>query len=338
MQSDLCWEACELLQQLMESYVSGSPGMVMGMIKHLSPDILVIGTGKHELYENLAALLQGLEKDQQEAEGIDFVIKNAWYQAKPLAEDICVVYGEFEACEAETEGKQVVINMDTRLTATVHRDAGGQLMIDSLHHSTPYVYQQEGEYYPKTFADQAEAALRRSAALEKDVQLDALTELYNRKYTEKYIGQLLDKGGPGGCLFLLDIDDFKMVNDTYGHQTGDTLLKQIAAVLLRCAGESGVAGRVGGDEFMLFLPDILDERERTAIARQLIAQTGEVFVALELPHSCSIGGASAVGGTSTFAEIYRRADDALYRAKAAGKGVYRSSEDRQIKSCIDTEI
>lgn len=326
MQSDLCREACELLQQLMESYVSGSPSMIMGMIKYLSPNILVIGTGKHEYYENLAALLQGLEKDQQEAEGIDFVIKSAWYQAKPLAEDICLVYGEFEACEAETEGKQVVINMDTRLTAAVHRGADGQLVIDSLHHSTPYIYQQEGEYYPKTFADQAEAALRRSAALEKDVQLDALTELYNRKYTEKYIGQLLDKDGPGGCLFLLDIDDFKMVNDTYGHQTGDTLLKQIAAVLLRNAGESGVAGRVGGDEFMLFLPNILDEREQAAIAQQLIARIGEVFVAMQLPHSCSVGGASAAGGENTFAEIYRRADHALYSAKAAGKGIYRCEE------------
>lgn len=319
---DICSKASLLIQQLMESYVSGDQIKIEKMFEYLSPDILVIGTGKHEFYRGMEALISGLKKDQEEAQGIDFIITNEWYEAKLVSEDACIVYGEFEACESNVQGKQVIINMDTRITSVVHAEPDGRLIIDSLHHSVPYAYQQEGEYYPKTFASKAEEAMRRSAVLEKDIQLDSMTGLFNRKYTEKHIATLLAEEKTEGLLLLLDLDEFKRVNDQKGHQAGDVLIKRTAAVLAEYAGTSGIAGRVGGDEFMLFLKGLRSRDEGAQIASELIEQVGRIFNGLGMEQSCSIGIATVDRGEMLFAEAYKMADIALYQAKEAGRGTY----------------
>lgn len=319
---DICSRASLLIQQLMESYISGDQMKIEKMFEYLSPDILVIGTGKHEFYHGLESLINGLQKDQKEAEGIDFIIRNEWYEAKLVSEDVCTVYGEFEAGESDVEGKQVVINMDTRITAVVHAEINGRLVIDSLHHSVPYIYQQEDEYYPKTFASQAEEAMRRSAVLEKDIQLDSMTGLFNRKFTEKHISRLLTEEKADGLLFLLDLDEFKKVNDQKGHQAGDALIKRTAAVLEKHAGDSDIAGRIGGDEFMLFVKGVHSRNEGTQIADQLIEKIGIIFTGMDLEQSCSIGIVRVRKGDLSFTKAYHNADKALYKAKEEGRGTY----------------
>lgn len=322
MQTDICREACLLIQQLMESYVSGDKEQMERVMEFVSPDILVIGTGKHEFYQNIEALAAGMEQDQEEARGVEFVIVNEWYKAKLVSDDACIVYGEFEARESDSGDKQMIISMDTRITSTVHQEPDGRLIIDSLHQSVPYIYQQEGEYYPKTFANQAEEAIKRSEILEKDIQLDAMTGLFNRKYTEKHINRLLKEKGTGGLLLLLDLDEFKKVNDMKGHQAGDALIKEIAAILKNNSKEPDIAGRVGGDEFMLFMPGAGDKREGEAKAVILIKETREVLKDMGFEQSCSIGIVCADGGTENFEDLYRRADEALYKAKSEGKGMH----------------
>lgn len=319
---DICGKASQLIQQLMESYISGDQIKIEKMFRYLSPDILVIGTGKHEFYQEMESLICGLKKDQDEAKGIDFIIRNEWFEAKLVSEDVCIVYGEFEACESNVEGKQMVINMETRLTSVVHAEPDGRLIIDSLHHSVPYIYQQDGEYYPKTFASKAEEAMRRSAALEKDIQLDSMTGLFNRKYTERHISRLLEEEMSDGLLFLIDLDEFKRVNDQKGHQSGDALIKRTAAVLAEHAGPSDIAGRVGGDEFMLFLKGFRSKDEGVQIASELINQVGRIFTVMDMKQSCSIGIVTIHKGEMSFSEAYKTADNALYKAKEAGRGTY----------------
>ncbi|WP_394924663.1 diguanylate cyclase domain-containing protein [uncultured Robinsoniella sp.] len=319
---DICGKASQLIQQLMESYISGDQIKIEKMFRYLSPDILVIGTGKHEFYQEMESLICGLKKDQEEAKGIDFIIRNEWFEAKLVSEDVCIVYGEFEACESNVEGKQMVINMETRLTSVVHAEPDGRLIIDSLHHSVPYIYQQDGEYYPKTFASKAEEAMRRSAALEKDIQLDSMTGLFNRKYTERHISRLLEEEMSDGLLFLIDLDEFKRVNDQKGHQSGDALIKRTAAVLAEHARPSDIAGRVGGDEFMLFLKGFRSKDEGVQIASELINQVGRIFTVMDMKQSCSIGIVTIHKGEMSFSEAYKTADNALYKAKEAGRGTY----------------
>ena len=150
--------------------------------------------------------------------------------------------------------------------------------------------------------------------LEKDIQLDAMTGLFNRKYTEKHITRLLAEEKTEGLLLLLDLDEFKRVNDA--------LIKRTAAVLAEHAGTSGIAGRVGGDEFMLFLKGIRSRDEGAQIASELIEQVGRIFNGLGMEQSCSIGIATVEKGELLFAEAYKMADIALYQAKEAGRGTY----------------
>lgn len=320
MNDTLCREACLLIQELMECYVSRGPAKIEAMFQHLSPEILVIGTGKHEFYTNLESLKAGLEKDQEEAKDIEFIINNEWFEAKQITENACVVYGEFEARESDIEGKQVIIHMDTRITAEVHRQPDGSLMVDSMHHSVPYIYQNEGEYYPKTFADIAEEALRRSEILEKNIQLDSLTGLYNRKYTEKHINRMLTEDKMGGLMFMIDLDEFKRVNDEKGHLVGDELLKKVAGVLAKGTVQaSEIAGRIGGDEFMMFLPGVRSDKEANRQADYVIKAVGQVFAEIGMHQSCSIGIARAGAEGESFESLYHKADAALYESKALGK-------------------
>ena len=320
MNDTLCREACHLIKELMECYVSRGAVKIESMFQYLSPGILVIGTGKHEFYTDLESLKEGLEKDQEEAKDIDFIIKNEWFEAKQITENSCVVYGEFEASESDIEGKQVIIHMDTRITAEVHRQPDGSLLVDSLHHSVPYIYQHEGEYYPKTFADIAEEALRRSEVLEKSIQLDSMTGLYNRKYTEKHINRMLTEDRTGGLMFMIDLDEFKRVNDEMGHLVGDELLKKVAGVLAKSAAQaSEIAGRMGGDEFMVFLPGVRSDEEVDRQADYLIKAIGQVFSEIGMQQSCSIGIARAGAEGESFESLYHKADAALYESKALGK-------------------
>lgn len=322
MEDSICKEAALLIQQVMEAYCSGEPEKLAGMLHYFSDDCLIIGTGKHEFYFDFAAFLRGLEKDQEEAKDIDFIIKRQWYDARLSGRNSCVVFGEFEACEPNVEGKQVVINMDTRITASVHREPDGELMIDSVHQSVPYLYQQEGEYYPKTFANQAEEALKRSAILEKRIQLDSLTGLFNRQYTEKHINRMLTEDKSGGLMLMIDMDEFKCVNDEFGHLAGDELLKKVAQVLAREVNGAEIAGRIGGDEFMVFLPGKKSKEDGECFAEKLIKEISKVLAQSGMNQSCSIGIAMDNGENCNFEELYLKADKALYQAKVMGKRTY----------------
>lgn len=327
MRDDICREASRLIQRVMEGYISGDPKTIGALLSYFSPDVLVIGTGRHEFYTSLEALARGLEKDQEEARGIRFVVQDAWYEAKMITEDTCVVYGEFKAREAGAGDKGVTIDMDTRITAGVHREKGGGLVIDSLHQSVPYIYQQEGEYYPKTFANLAEEALKRSAILEKHIQLDPMTGLYNRKYTEIHITRMLSQDRETGLLFVIDMDDFKKVNDTYGHLKGDELLKKTASVMAEHVPPSAIVGRVGGDEFMMFLPGPYDRELGEKAARGLIREISRILSQMKLEQSCSVGIAAICQKGETFERAYKRADQALYCAKSLGKNTFCWAED-----------
>ena len=322
MRDDICREAKQLIQSAMEGYISGNPEVLARLLTYCSPDVLVIGTGRHEFYLGLEALREGMRKDQEEADGISFVIREAWYEAKLITENSCVVYGEFKAREKDTDGKEVIIDMDTRITAGLHRDDSGRLVIDSLHQSVPYIYQQKGEYYPKTIADQAAAALERTAILERTIQLYSLTGLYNRKYTEMHITRLLTNDHESGLMFVIDMDDFKKVNDTHGHLKGDELLKEVGAALMDFVPPPGIAGRIGGDEFMIFMPGPMEREQGENKARILIQSISRILLRMGLDQSCSIGITQIRKDGGTFDRAYRRADEALYRAKTSGKNMF----------------
>ena len=143
---------------------------------------------------------------------------------------------------------------------------------------------------------------------------DPLTGLFNRRYFDECLSGLLS-GGKDLALFLLDMDDFKSINDTRGHPEGDQALKSIASAIERVIRKGDIAARIGGDEFAIILPECPEKNGRI-IAENLCRQARLCTPSL----STSIGMVHVAGGTKP-REAFARADLALYAAKAGGKGM-----------------
>lgn len=129
---------------------------------------------------------------------------------------------------------------------------------------------------------------------------------------------------PSGVLIFLDVDDFKIYNDTYGHLSGDLVLKQFAKTMMAFFGENGLVGRYGGDEFILFLKGF---RKRESVEKSMLRLQQELHE-MELPGhgivklSFSAGLARFPESGKTFEELCDNADKALYRAKSHGKNSF----------------
>jgi diguanylate cyclase (GGDEF)-like protein/PAS domain S-box-containing protein len=167
---------------------------------------------------------------------------------------------------------------------------------------------------------------------------DGLTDLPNRLLFNDRVGQALNRmqrGGTSVSVLLLDLDDFKLVNDTRGHAAGDDLLVQIGTRLQACLRKGDTAARLGGDEFAVCAEfDPAGPLDLTALAKRILdafklpfslAGT-ESLDGTELTAQVSIGVSTAGDHTSAAADMLREADLALYAAKNAGKGTFRLFE------------
>lgn len=160
---------------------------------------------------------------------------------------------------------------------------------------------------------------------------DPLTGLHNRRYLETQLGALFGHAGRGGqkhCAMLLDLDDFKLVNDRHGHDAGDQVLKIFAARAKSIIRRADVLCRLSGDEFAIILPGT-SIGTALAFAEQIRAATAsETFTlepdAGEIPVTVSAGLAESAGDSHS--GLLRRADMALYRSKQGGRN--RVSADR----------
>ena len=173
--------------------------------------------------------------------------------------------------------------------------------------------------------DRLEQAVRKLEDLQEELErkalYDPLTDLPNRTLFQNRLEHALQTREPGSAVLLVDIDEFKAVNDSHGHHAGDELLMAVADRLRDCIREGDTAARLGGDEFALLLdrPGGLEEAELVA-ERLLEGFETRVEVAGErLPVHVSIGIAASRPDCASPDEILRRADVALYEAKRSGK-------------------
>ena len=155
---------------------------------------------------------------------------------------------------------------------------------------------------------------------------DGLTGLYNRRYMETHLGALVEQAAARGkplAAFVLDIDYFKSVNDTYGHDAGDDVLREFATRIKKSIRGIDLACRLGGEEFVIVMPEtdmavatIVAERLRRRIASEpfsILQATKHIEVTI------SIGLAALDTVDDSAAKILKRADQALYRAKRDGR-------------------
>ena len=154
---------------------------------------------------------------------------------------------------------------------------------------------------------------------------DALTGLYNRRYLENQLPHLIEEAVNAGRLLsvlTLDVDFFKAVNDTYGHDAGDRVLQEMAGRIRSCVRAGDLACRTGGEEFVVVLPGtglqtaerVADRIRKTVAAKSFLAAPG-----CHLPVTASVGVSSLSQAEDGAEDLLKRADQALYRAKREGR-------------------
>lgn len=134
--------------------------------------------------------------------------------------------------------------------------------------------------------------------------------------------RLAARHGTSYAVLFIDLDHFKRVNDQHGHDAGDAVLKAVASLLRHRVRDSDLVGRVGGEEFVVFLPDTDAQgalRLANELRRDIEASRPQVSEAVRLDVTASIGVAAARYGDGGLAALQKQADEAMYKAKAAGR-------------------
>ncbi len=179
-------------------------------------------------------------------------------------------------------------------------------------------------------ADQAATALQNLELLEKVSHMawhDVLTGLPNRRLFEDRVEQELVRSrrvGEAVCMFFVDLDHFKAVNDTLGHAGGDDLLQQVGQRLVDTVRQQDTVARVGGDEFAILLPGLSEQEAVDQLAQRSLEVLSTPYTVFgeEVRTSASIGIAVAPEHGDSYDELLSRADEAMYRAKGRGRNAF----------------
>lgn len=300
-----------------------------GMVgEYADEKVSVIGTGRHEVSRNLQEFVSSFEEEEHGWTG-KFVIENEWYQATEAAPGLYIVIGEIQTKEDAED--RIVYDFSFRFTMVVRED-GESYKVLHLHQSVPDYNQSSDEFFPKRIIEQSNEMLKkkieqRTRELEESHKkvihyshYDFLTDLMNRYYMEEQVEQAM-KDYPYGAMIMLDIDNYKRINDSYGHPVGDEVLKMIAAAL-KGVFTGCLTGRVGGDEFLIYVPDHQIPRQKIkCLMEQFFEEWREhqKKLRLEFEVTVSAGAGWYPEHGVDYQSLWSKVDKVLYQMKDSGK-------------------
>ena len=149
-------------------------------------------------------------------------------------------------------------------------------------------------------------------------EIDPLTNIYNRRYlfhTFPKLSVLIDRKDEKLILFFIDINHFKMINDHYGHETGDEVLKQLSNILVRTTSKKDIVARLAGDEFIIMTP-FIEEKGRDRIINQINNELIKISDELNMNISVSIGTSVYPNDAKTLDGLLNIADQNMYKQKS----------------------
>lgn len=171
---------------------------------------------------------------------------------------------------------------------------------------------------------------RKTQEILRAAQMDELTQVYNRKYTEERIKEVLkdSEDYTKQAFFIIDIDKFKEVNDTYGHAVGDAVLTAFGKTLRKQFRENDIVGRIGGDEFVVLMCRITSREVAEGKAIQLLEEAKKLYFPQmgDTGITISIGIAFAPEDGVKYSSLYQSADRALYETKRVGRNGFTMTE------------
>lgn len=192
------------------------------------------------------------------------------------------------------------------------------------------IYEFSGFYLPldrKTEKGRIQLLLRDITEEVTLATTDPLTSIYNRRYMNEFLAKEAERSrrtDRGFAVSITDVDDFKKINDTYGHLSGDIVLKKIVRAMISCIREYDTVGRYGGEEFLIILPEI-DKRTATLVCNRLRRNIEELEIEVmegeKITVTVSFGIASFQEDGVLPEDLLVKADERLYKAKRDGKNL-----------------
>jgi diguanylate cyclase (GGDEF)-like protein/PAS domain S-box-containing protein len=235
-----------------------------------------------------------------------------------FSDDLAKVYYEADAALYNSQGKQIYEAQVTYADGSIH---------DVMFHKACFHAQSENIYGIVGAILDITDRKKAEAELEKRALTDSLTGLQNRYSLLIGLEHALKRAERMKthiAFLMLDLDDFKHINDTYGHFAGDSVLTNIALRLRGCVRESDMVARLGGDEFVIVIEDFQDEEVILQICDKIIrsCQVSMFVDGHDLKIGITIGVAYSIDGNNSATDLMKMADIALYRAKDKGKSCY----------------
>jgi len=241
--------------------------------------------------------------------------------------------GQYEVALAEFEKKMSETEDITVLTQLLEN-----LMRDTHTMQADIVRSREDLTHHKTMVETAQAKIKNLekelTTLSEQVRIDQLTGVLNRRGLDEALARevsRVERSGGNLCVALLDIDNFKRLNDTYGHEVGDDALKHLATVVSETVRPTDIVTRFGGEEFVVLLPSTMLDDALTTMVRLQRALTKRFFMGNnnQMLITFSAGVAMYKQGEDQ-ATVLHRADQAMYLAKKTGKNKTMTENDLMV--------
>ena len=283
------------------------------IIEWVAPECVIIGTGSHEFYTGLDCFLHSFADEMADRNDVEFHFERISCNQMQVDTNTYLVYGKFYV-SGESSDKTVLINMDSRFTFIFHR-IEEKWKIVHIHQSVPNQEQGDGEYYPKTLMKQVQELQSVNEEMTELAQKDGLTGLDNfRAFCNNW-----EQRSEYGWFFVLDLDYFKEVNDTYGHLAGNEVLISMGKVFFSTVRENDLLCRMGGDEFLIFCSEMKDKTDATDFAQRLISNIKSAGKSKPCWTTVLIG-AAKVTPCMSIESALEKADKALYSVKKTMRG------------------
>ena len=292
----------------------------------------------HRLYEQVHEVVAQLLPAQHFCVALHDVASDQLSVAYPLTPDDTPVATRDFCAEVIRTGRALLLSPETapQDTATAtHVDWLGVPLISGSqtlgalvlqNHNASVRYNEQDQELLQFVASQVAAAIERKrthSRLEFLAQYDPLTELSNRTLFLDRLRSALQRAKRDSlrlAVLYLDMDNFKQVNDTYGHSAGDLLLQEVARRLRQCVRESDTVGRLGGDEFAVIVDNIGRQEDATLVAEKIIATLSAPYLldGHHLISAPSLGIAVHPDHGQSELQLVQQADEAMYVAKRSG--------------------
>ena len=306
---------CVLTKQIWEMYFDGDFEKHKDAVSVLDADCILLGTKKRQILRGADQAIEFLKTARSKETSVHYEYEDFWCEEMPLSDTVRMVYGGASVWWEMPESS-IRLDVDSEFTA-IFRLVDGQWKLVHINQCIPNDLPLQESHATSSLSNQIRRVQDQVKRLQHLASRDSLTGLKNLRALKEIYGR---QPRENGWLVVIDVDNFKSINDSLGHAAGDRVLKRVAEILETNVRSEDTVARIGGDEFVILFGFMKKEIIKTRLEsiRDAYRTASREFDCLT---SLSIG-AVQIGADEVLESAVVRADKAMYATKRNGKNGY----------------